>query len=263
MADCVVCRYWSERLEENRALGRSKRALKQERRLMMTLRTHQIGACARKFPDLLRDLVKEELDLPDKTLGSCDPARARILIVGPSNDAGAMCELVWRVDRRDSNQKRQPRTRQEPLWDRAHFPGVLRSSNHPLPAQLYESPASLFWRSWRVEHDRRQFPLGNPACDESYQPAAEHNEPAWVAVCDRGCADPDWRSAALHRLVGRVAGASLSPHGKQRTVHHRPPRAADLVGRTGHSVCGTRSRLLAVSSIPSAEHSSRIPADRV
>ena len=64
MVDCMVCRYWSERLEETRTLGRAKRARKQQRRLMVTLRTHQIGACARSFPDLLRDLVKQELGLP-------------------------------------------------------------------------------------------------------------------------------------------------------------------------------------------------------
>lgn len=80
MVDCVVCRYWSERLEESRTHGRVKRALKQERRLMVALRAHQFGACARRFPDLLRDLVKQELDLPDKAFDFYDPARARILV---------------------------------------------------------------------------------------------------------------------------------------------------------------------------------------
>src|SRR5580693_9407753 len=79
MSDCVVCRYWSERLEETRTHGRPKRTVKQERRLMVTLRIHQFGACARRLPDLLRDLVMEELELPDKAPGSCDPARGRIL----------------------------------------------------------------------------------------------------------------------------------------------------------------------------------------
>jgi hypothetical protein len=90
MVDCVVCRYWSERLEETRTHGCAKRALKQERRLMVALRTHQFGACARKFPDLLRDLVKEELGLSDKAPVFCDPARARILTDGPFYEVGAV-----------------------------------------------------------------------------------------------------------------------------------------------------------------------------
>ena len=89
MLDCVVCRYWSERLEEIRTHGRAKRALKQERRLMVVLRTHQFGACARRFPDLLRDLVKQQLELPDKAPGSCDPARARILTDSRCDEVGA------------------------------------------------------------------------------------------------------------------------------------------------------------------------------
>jgi hypothetical protein len=76
MIDCVVCRYWSGRLEETRTHHRGKSALKRERRLMTALRTHQFGACASKLPDLLGDLVN--LELPDKAPGVCDPARARI-----------------------------------------------------------------------------------------------------------------------------------------------------------------------------------------
>jgi len=79
MVDCVVCRYWSECLDETRTRGRAERALKRERRLMVALRTHQLGACARRFPDLLRDLVKQDLELPDKAPGFCDFARVRIL----------------------------------------------------------------------------------------------------------------------------------------------------------------------------------------
>ena len=90
MVDCVVCRYWSERLEESRTHGRVKRALKQERRLMVALRTHQFGACARRFPDLLRDLVKQELDLPDKAFDLSDPARARILIDSRYEELGSV-----------------------------------------------------------------------------------------------------------------------------------------------------------------------------
>jgi hypothetical protein len=79
MVDCAVCRYWSERLEETRTDNDAESAPKQERRLMAALRRHQIGACARRFPDLLRDLVEHWPDLPEKAPGSCDPARARIL----------------------------------------------------------------------------------------------------------------------------------------------------------------------------------------
>ena len=95
MVDCVVCRYWSERLEETRTHGRAESALKQERRLMVALRTHQVGACARRFPDLLRDLVKQELELPDRAPGRFDPARARILTDGRYDEFGVVPTYVY------------------------------------------------------------------------------------------------------------------------------------------------------------------------
>jgi hypothetical protein len=95
MVDCVVCRYWSERLDEARTHGRSKSALKHERRLMAALRTHQFGACARRFPDLLRDLVKQELELPDKTPGFFDPARTPILTDSRCDEFGAVPTYGW------------------------------------------------------------------------------------------------------------------------------------------------------------------------
>jgi hypothetical protein len=93
MVDCAVCRYWSERLEETRTHGRAEGALKQERRLTGALRTHQFGACARRFPDLLRDLVKEELELPDKATGFCDPVRSRIQVDSRPDENGSRVNL--------------------------------------------------------------------------------------------------------------------------------------------------------------------------
>jgi hypothetical protein len=95
MVDCAVCRYWSERIEETRTHGRAKHALKQSRRLMLTLRTHQSGACAHRFPELLRDLVKEELELPDNAPCFCDPARAPILTDSRWNEFGAVPTYEW------------------------------------------------------------------------------------------------------------------------------------------------------------------------
>jgi hypothetical protein len=60
MVDCVVCQYWSERLEEIRAHGNY--TLKEETRLIPDLRRRQCGACACRFTDLLRDLVNEGLE---------------------------------------------------------------------------------------------------------------------------------------------------------------------------------------------------------
>jgi hypothetical protein len=57
---------------------------------MVALRTHQFGACARRFPDLLRDLVKEELELPERAPGFCDPARSRILVDRRSDEMGVV-----------------------------------------------------------------------------------------------------------------------------------------------------------------------------
>jgi hypothetical protein len=95
MVDCVVCRYWSERLEEIRTHSRAKPAVKQERRLIVALRTHQFGACARRFPDLLGDLVNQELEAPDKASGACDPALARILAKSRFDEVGAVPTYEW------------------------------------------------------------------------------------------------------------------------------------------------------------------------
>jgi hypothetical protein len=95
MVDCVVCRYWSERLKEARTHSHAERAPKQERRLMVALRTHQFGACARRFPDLLRDLTREELELADIAPGDCDLAPARISTDSRCDDFGAMPTYQW------------------------------------------------------------------------------------------------------------------------------------------------------------------------
>jgi hypothetical protein len=95
VVDCVVCRYWSERLEETRAHGRAKCALEQERRLMVALRSHQFGACASRFPDILRDLVKRERELPGKPPALFDPARARILMDNRCDEFGVVPAYEW------------------------------------------------------------------------------------------------------------------------------------------------------------------------
>lgn len=96
MVNCVVCRYWSERLEETRTHHPSKSALELQRRLTTALRTHQEGACASRFPDLLRDITKQEPGPPDKALGSCDPARARILVHGRYDELAVTPTYGWR-----------------------------------------------------------------------------------------------------------------------------------------------------------------------
>lgn len=95
MVDCAVCRYWSERLQDTRAHGRLKRGLKQQRRLMVALRNHQFGACARRFPDLLRDLVKQERELPGKSPNHYDPARTRILTDSRYEEFGMVPTYEW------------------------------------------------------------------------------------------------------------------------------------------------------------------------
>ena len=93
MVDCVVCQYWSERLEETRARG--KNALKEETRLISALRRHQCGACACRFPDLLRDLVKQELELPDIAPFFCGPGRAPMLADNLPQEFGALPIYQW------------------------------------------------------------------------------------------------------------------------------------------------------------------------
>jgi hypothetical protein len=77
--NCVVCRYWSERLEEARKYRHSKGVPDEEKRVIAILQMHQGGACACRFPDLLKDLAKHEVQVPDKTPGVHDPLRVRIL----------------------------------------------------------------------------------------------------------------------------------------------------------------------------------------
>jgi len=90
MVDCVVCQYWSERLEETRTHGYDKNALDQERRLRAALRTHQNGACASRFPELLRDLVMQELELPENAPDLFDPLAALQLRDSQHNEFGAV-----------------------------------------------------------------------------------------------------------------------------------------------------------------------------
>ena len=79
MVNCVVCRYWSERLRETRAHRRSKELYGEERCLIAALRTHQVGACACRFPKLLKNLVAQEQPVQRRTCDICDPMRIRIL----------------------------------------------------------------------------------------------------------------------------------------------------------------------------------------
>ena len=79
MINCVVCRYWSERLEQARSHRQGKRMHEKEKHVFAALREHQRGACACRFPDLLMDLVTREPELSNKAPGSCDPLRIRVL----------------------------------------------------------------------------------------------------------------------------------------------------------------------------------------
>jgi hypothetical protein len=62
---------------------------------MVALRTHQFGACARRFPDLLKDLVNQELEVPDEAPGVCDPAPVRILTDSRPDEFGAVPTHGW------------------------------------------------------------------------------------------------------------------------------------------------------------------------
>jgi hypothetical protein len=79
MINCVVCRYWSERLEQARSHRHGKRMHESEKRVFAALRAHHRGACACRFPNLLKDLAEREPKLPKKACGSCDPLRIRVL----------------------------------------------------------------------------------------------------------------------------------------------------------------------------------------
>jgi len=63
---------------------------------MVTFETHKFGACARRFPDLLRDLVKQEREMQDKVPAIFDPARARILIDSQCDEFREMATYDWR-----------------------------------------------------------------------------------------------------------------------------------------------------------------------
>lgn len=93
MVDCMVCQYWSERLEEIRARG--KHTLKEETRLIATLREHQCGACACRFPDLLRDLVKQELEPPDIASVFCGPGPTPMLSASLRGKFGTAPVYQW------------------------------------------------------------------------------------------------------------------------------------------------------------------------
>lgn len=55
--ECVVCQYWSDRIEE--AWRQHRNALTKARRLQRLLKDHQRrGACARRLPTILTDLKR-------------------------------------------------------------------------------------------------------------------------------------------------------------------------------------------------------------
>lgn len=58
MVHCVVCLYWSERIEEARTSPRPDADTAAEaKRLISVLEDHQLnGACARRLPRLLSEL---------------------------------------------------------------------------------------------------------------------------------------------------------------------------------------------------------------
>lgn len=57
--ECIVCQYWSERIEE--AWGQSRNALTEAHRLQHLLKEHQNrGACARRLPTILTDLKQAQ-----------------------------------------------------------------------------------------------------------------------------------------------------------------------------------------------------------
>ena len=93
MADCVVCQYWSERLRETRTHTQGKSASEEEKRLVTALRTHQFGACASRFPNLLKDLIDPELGLADESPELCDPLRVRILAASQRDEFGMLSTL--------------------------------------------------------------------------------------------------------------------------------------------------------------------------
>jgi hypothetical protein len=64
---------------------------------MVALRSHQFGACASRFPDLLRDLVKRERELPGKPPALFDPARARILMDNRCDEFGVVPAYEWQL----------------------------------------------------------------------------------------------------------------------------------------------------------------------
>jgi|GEM_PF-6103997 hypothetical protein len=78
MVVCVVCQYWSERLRETRKHLRSEKPPEEEKRLIAAFQTHQLGACACRFPELLEGLVKQELAVRRKPPVFCDPVRVRV-----------------------------------------------------------------------------------------------------------------------------------------------------------------------------------------
>jgi hypothetical protein len=95
MGECVVCQYWSERLKETRIRGGSEGALKQEGRLMAALQAHQLGACASRFPDILKGLLIREVASPDTARAHCDPAHARILTNRGSDEFETVVTYDW------------------------------------------------------------------------------------------------------------------------------------------------------------------------
>src|ERR1700728_627172 len=57
-------------------------------------------------------------------------------------------ELVRRQHLRGDDYQPVARVRQEPLRDLADVPGVFRSADDPVPTEIHDAAAALFWNVW-------------------------------------------------------------------------------------------------------------------
>ena len=65
------------------------------------------------------------------------------------------CLLAWCVHHRSSDQEREPRAWRLALRNLAHLPRLLRSVDHPLPAEISVAPAALLRHHRNVQHHGR------------------------------------------------------------------------------------------------------------
>src|SRR5580698_10234926 len=138
-------------------------------------------------------------------------------------------ELVWREHLRDSDLQSGTRSRAKSLWHLAHIPGVLRSADDPVSAQVHDASAALLRKYRRARHGFRRRHR-DVAADLQADLRPCRCGGTCSLVHHRRCTDPGGHSTHRGWLARRTPGTPLL-YADTAYALYGGPRGADEVFR--------------------------------